>query len=102
VNRGRTHRSEYKLHQQTHLQTHLDRWSSKSKPDRVSWIPPEEINQDLLKIYEKYRLGERAMLCLWVNGQLNTPIREFSNCRIDQRNGCGSCDDKEPAIRRQG
>ena len=36
------------------------------------------INQDLLKIFEKYRLEERAMLCLWVNGQLNTAIREPS------------------------
>ncbi|MGC2574674.1 MAG: C2H2-type zinc finger protein [Candidatus Nitrosopolaris sp.] len=70
--------SEYKRHQKTHLQTHLDRWSSKSKPDKVSWIPPEEMNQDLLKIFEKYRLGERAMLCLWVNDQLNTAIREPS------------------------
>jgi len=68
--------SEYKHHQQIHLQTHLDKWSS--KPDKVSWVPPEEMNQDLLKIFEKYRLGERAMLCLWVNGQLNTAIREPS------------------------
>ena len=36
----------------------------------VSWKPPEGMSQDLLKIFEKYRLGERAMLCLWVNGQL--------------------------------
>jgi len=57
--------SEYKRHQQTHLQTHLDKWSSK-----VSWKPPE--------VFEKYKLGERAMLCLWVNGQLNTAIREPS------------------------
>ena len=34
------------------------------------------MNHDLLKIFEKYRLGERVMLCLWVNGQLNTAIRE--------------------------
>jgi hypothetical protein len=27
---------------------------------------------------EKYRLGDRAMLCLWPNGQLNTAIREPS------------------------
>jgi len=41
-------------------------------------MPPEGMNQDLFKIFEKYRLGERAMLCLWVNGQLNTAIREPS------------------------
>ena len=70
--------SEYERHQKTHLQTHLDKWSSNIKPDKVSWKPPEGMNQDLFKIFEKYRLGERAMLCLWVNGQLNTAIRERS------------------------
>jgi hypothetical protein len=69
---------EYKRHQQTHLQTHLDRWSSNSKPDNVNWKPPDGMSQDLLRIFEKYRLGERAMLCLWFNGQLNTAIRERS------------------------
>jgi hypothetical protein len=48
------------------------------KPDKVSWIPPEGMNQDLLKIFEKYRLRELAMLCLWVNGQLSTAICEPS------------------------
>ena len=70
--------SECKRHQQTHLQTHLDKWSSNSKPDKVSWKPPEGMSQDLFKIFEKYRVGERAMLFLWVNGQLNTAIREPS------------------------
>ena len=36
------------------------------------------MSQDLLKIFEKYRLGNRAMLCLWVNGHLNPAIRERS------------------------
>ena len=48
------------------------------KPDKISWKPPEGMTQDLLKIFGKYRLGERAMLCLWVDGQLNTAIREPS------------------------
>jgi hypothetical protein len=48
------------------------------KQDKVNWKPPEGMNQDLFKIFEKYILGERAMLCLWVNGQLNTAIREPS------------------------
>ena len=66
----------------------------------VSWKPPEGMSQDLLKIFEKYRLGERAMLCLWVNGQLNNAIREpsvFSNYRIDLGNGCRNYDGKESA-----
>jgi hypothetical protein len=65
--------SEYKRHQQTHLQTHLDKWS---KP---SWKPPEGMTKDLFKIFEKYRLDDRAMLCLWHNGQINTEIRERSS-----------------------
>jgi hypothetical protein len=36
--------SEYKRHKQTHLQTHINRWS---KPDKISWKPPEGMNQDL-------------------------------------------------------
>jgi len=63
-------------HQQTHLQTHLDKWSSNLKPDKVSWKPPESMTQDLFMIFEKYRLGERAILCLWANGQLNTANRK--------------------------
>jgi hypothetical protein len=45
--------------------------------DKVSWKAPG-MSQDLFKIFEKYRLEERAMLCLWVNGQLNTAIPEPS------------------------
>ena len=78
--------SEYKRHQQTHLQTHIDKWSSNSKPDKLSWKPSDGMTQDLFKIFEKYRLEERAMLCLWVNGQLNTAIRDLE--RTDLRNGC--------------
>ena len=70
--------SEYKRHQQIYLQTHLDKWSSNIIQDKVISKPPEGMNQDLFKIFGKYRLGERAMLCLWVNGQLNTAIREPS------------------------
>jgi len=69
--------SESKRHQQTHLQTHIDICSN-GKPDKVSWKPPEGMTQDLFRIFEKYRLGDRSVLCLWVNGQLNTAIRERS------------------------
>ena len=66
--------SEYKRHQQTHLQTHIDSW----RPDKVSWNPPEGMNPALFKVFEKYNLGEKVMLCFWHNGQLNTAIREPS------------------------
>jgi hypothetical protein len=69
--------SEFEHHQgQTHYQTHLDKWSG--KPDKTNWKSPDGLNPALYKVFEKYRLGDRAMLCLWYNGQLNTAIREPS------------------------
>jgi hypothetical protein len=32
----------------------------------------------LFKVFEKYGLEEKVMLCLWHNGQLRTAIREPS------------------------
>jgi hypothetical protein len=57
-------------------QTHLDKWSDKA--EKVSWKVPDGFNPDLYKVSERYNLGEKAMLCLWRNGQLNTAIREPS------------------------
>jgi hypothetical protein len=68
--------SEYKHHEQTHLQTHLDKWSKSG--NQASWKPPEGMSPALFKVFEEYRLGEKAMLCLWYKGQLNTAIREPS------------------------
>ena len=36
--------------------------SSSVQPDEVSWKPPKGMSQDLLKIFEKYRLGERVVI----------------------------------------
>jgi hypothetical protein len=68
--------SEYKRHQQTHLQTHLDKWSNKEEP--TSYPPPQGLNPALYKVFEKYKMDKKAMLCLWYDGQLNTAIREPS------------------------
>jgi hypothetical protein len=64
------------------------------KPVKVSWKPPDGMSQDLLKIFEKYRLGVRAML-------QSVSLLVFWNCRTDLRNGCRRYDDKEPVITRQ-
>jgi hypothetical protein len=53
------------------LQTHLDKWGA---TDKLTWNAPDGMNPALYKVFEKYK----AMLCLWVNGQLNTVIRERS------------------------
>jgi hypothetical protein len=68
--------SEYKRHQQTHLQTYLDKWSKKEEPK--SFPPPQGLNIALYKIFEKYKMADKAILCLWYNGQVNTAIREPS------------------------
>ncbi len=70
-------RTEFNNHVQRHFQTHLDKWSDKTEK-KVSWKTPDGLNTDLYKVFEKYNLGEKAMLCLWKNGQLNTAIREAS------------------------
>ncbi|MFZ0514224.1 MAG: hypothetical protein WAM14_21645 [Candidatus Nitrosopolaris sp.] len=56
---------------------HLDKWSDKA--DKVSWKTPDGLNPDLYKVFERCNLGEKAMLCLWRNGQLNTAIRQSSH-----------------------
>jgi len=66
--------SEYKRHQQTHLQTHLDKWSNKEEPK--SYPPPQGLNP--AQVFEKYKMGKKAMLCLWYDGQLNTAVLEPS------------------------
>jgi hypothetical protein len=60
----------------THLQTHLDKWSNKEEPK--SYPSPQGLNPALYKVFEKYKMGKKAMLCFWYDGQLNTAIRETS------------------------
>ena len=69
--------SEYKRHQETHLQPRIDKWGSNSKKDTVSWKAPDGLNT-AYKVFERYSVGNKAMLCLYRNGQLNTAIREDS------------------------
>lgn len=44
---------------------------------------PDGLNPALYKVFEKYRLGDRAMLCLWYNGQVNTG--RFQDTRITRQ-----------------
>jgi hypothetical protein len=36
------------------------------------------MNRDLLKVFEKYHLGDKSVLCLWRNGYLSCGLRERS------------------------
>jgi len=68
--------SEYEHHQQTYLQTHLDKWSNKEEPK--SYPPPQGLNMALYKILEQYKMDDTVIWCLWQSGQANTAIREPS------------------------
>ena len=65
---------EFDTHVGRHLQKHLDEFA----PTKRGNIP-EEMNRELLKVFEKYRLGDnKSMLCLWRNGYLSSALRERS------------------------
>jgi len=53
--------SEYKHHQQTHLQTHLDKWSNKE--ESKSYPPPQGLNPALYKVLE-YSCSPESMKAL--------------------------------------
>jgi hypothetical protein len=50
------------------LQRHLDEYAPKIPEKKTPWEAftsvPENMNRDLLKVFEKYNLGDKSMLCL--------------------------------------
>jgi len=72
---------EFDAHINHHLQKHLDEYAPKI-PKKTPWEMfsniPEGMNSDLLKVFEKYNLGDKSMLCLWRNGYLSSALRELS------------------------
>jgi hypothetical protein len=66
-------------HRKRHLQTHIDKWSSNSKKDEKgihgNMILPDGLNKELYKVIERYQLGDKRVLCLWIEGQLNSAMR---------------------------
>jgi hypothetical protein len=36
---------------------------------------PVGLNRELFNVFEKYGVGNKAIICLWKNGQLNSAIR---------------------------
>ena len=73
---------EFDAHVNRHLQKHLDEFTAKIPEKTIPWEAfsniPEGMNRDLLKVFEKYRLGDKTMLCLWRNGNLSSALRERS------------------------
>jgi hypothetical protein len=70
---------EFDAHVGRHLQKHLDEYTPKIPEKREAFSDiPEGLNRDLLKLFEKYRLGDKTMLCLWRNGYLSSALRERS------------------------
>ncbi|MGA9151773.1 MAG: hypothetical protein WBZ36_14440 [Candidatus Nitrosopolaris sp.] len=68
------------LEYNNHTQTHLDKWSNVESTDSKTGVNgmPEGMNRELYKVFEKYNAWNKAMLCLWRNGQLNCAMREPS------------------------
>jgi hypothetical protein len=81
---GRTFLSqkEFDVHVDKHLQKHLDEFAPKIPEKKTPWEAfsdiPEGTNRDLCKVFEKYHLGDKSVLCLWQNAQLNCVSRERS------------------------
>jgi hypothetical protein len=73
---------EFDAHVNRHLQKHLDEYTPKIPEKMTPWEAfsniPEDMNRDLLKVFEKYRLGNKTMPCLWRNGYLSCALRERS------------------------
>ena len=69
---------EFDAHVNRHLQKHLDEYAPKI-PEKKAWEAfsniPEGMNLALLKVFEKYNLGDKSMLCLWRNGYLSCALR---------------------------
>jgi len=72
---------EFENHMNKHRQRYLDDFALPSKTPEIKtpWAAfsniHEGMNRDLLKLFEKYRLGDKSVLCLWRNGYLSTALR---------------------------
>jgi hypothetical protein len=73
---------KFDKHVNKHLQKHLDEFSlkipEKKTPSQVFSNIPEGMNRELLKVFERYNLANRSMLCLWRNGYLSCALRDRS------------------------
>jgi hypothetical protein len=75
--------NEFDAHVNRHLQRHLDEYAPKiPEKKKTPWEAfssiPEGMNRALLKVFEKYDLGDKSILCLWRNGHLSSALRERS------------------------
>jgi hypothetical protein len=73
---------EFDAHVNRHLQKHLDEYTpkipEKKNPLEAFSNIPEGMNRALLKVFEKYDLGDKSILCLWRNGYLSSALRDRS------------------------
>jgi hypothetical protein len=64
-----------------HLDEYAPKIPEKKTPREAFSNIPEGMNRALLKVFEKYSLGDKSMLCLWRNGYLSCALRERSRER---------------------
>jgi hypothetical protein len=72
--------SAYTPHTQKHKQTSIDSWSDEKQIYDISDMPVG-LNRELFKVFEKYGIGDRAIISLWKNGQLNSAVRSVTRER---------------------
>ncbi len=63
-------------------QTHIDSWGLQEQEDQKPGSEtydisdmPVGLNRQLFKTFEKFRVGDKTILCVWKNGRLNSAIR---------------------------
>ncbi len=75
--------SAYTRHIQQHQQTHIDSWDLQEQEQGnqnqeqtydISDMPVG-LNRELFKVFEKFHVGDKTILCLWKNGHLSCAIR---------------------------
>jgi hemerythrin len=66
-------KAAYKHHTEEHLQTHINMWQAQGDQTDISEMPVG-LNRELFKVFEKYSV-DKAIICLWKNGQLNSATR---------------------------
>jgi hypothetical protein len=84
------------------LQKHLDEYAPKIPEKKTSWEAfsniPEGMNRALIKVFEKYDLGDKSIPCLWRNGYLSCALRTDVNCTAKHNYVCFGCGDVSTCV----
>lgn len=66
-------------HIQKHQQTRIDSWGLQEEENQKQAYDisdmPVGLNRQLFKVFEKFHVGDKTIICLWKNSQLNSATR---------------------------